>query len=149
MIKNVPPLYGSEQGPTARKIGAYLKWTAFATTCLTSSMFLTGLAPNLLALSLVKTTAKIDISWTEWFMGMAPVGVLLLVFLPWLVYKIYPPELKSSPEVPVWAAKELNEMGRVSFKEISMALLALLALGYGSSAALLSMLPPLRSWCSH
>jgi L-tartrate/succinate antiporter len=50
VIKNIPPLYGSEPGPTARKIGAYLMWTAFATTCLTSAMFLTGLAPNLLAL---------------------------------------------------------------------------------------------------
>jgi L-tartrate/succinate antiporter len=62
VIKNIPPLYGSEPGPTARKIGGYIMWTAFATTCLTSSMFLTGLAPNLLALSLVKQTAKIDIT---------------------------------------------------------------------------------------
>jgi L-tartrate/succinate antiporter len=129
VIKNIPPLYGSEPGPTARKIGSYIMWTAFATTCLTSAMFLTGLAPNLLALSLVKTTAKIDISWTEWFMGIMPVGVLLFVLLPWIVYKIYPPELKSSPDVPIWAGAELKKMGRVSFKEISMALLALLALG--------------------
>jgi L-tartrate/succinate antiporter len=92
-------------------------------------MFLTGLAPNLLALSLVKQTAKIDISWTEWFMGIMPVGVLLFIFLPLIVYKIYPPELKSSPDVPIWAGEELKKMGRVSFKEISMALLALLALG--------------------
>jgi L-tartrate/succinate antiporter len=129
VIKNIPPLYGSEPGPTARKIGSYIMWTAFATTCLTSSMFLTGLAPNLLALSLVKSTAKIDISWTEWFMGMAPVGVLLFICLPWFVYKIYPPELKSSPDVPIWAGEELKKMGRINFKEISMALLALLALG--------------------
>jgi L-tartrate/succinate antiporter len=129
VIKNIPPLYGSEPGPTARKIGSYLMWTAFATTCLTSSIFLTGLAPNLLALSLVKTTAKIDISWTEWFMGIAPVGALLFVLLPWLVYKIYPPELKSSPDVPAWAKNELSKMGRIGIKEVSMALLALLALG--------------------
>jgi len=129
VIKNIPPLYGSEPGPTARKLGSYIMWTAFATTCLTSAMFLTGLAPNLLALSLVKQTAKIDISWTEWFMGILPVGVLLFVFLPLIVYKIYPPELKSSPDVPVWAAEELKKMGRVTFKEVSMALLALLALG--------------------
>ena len=130
VIKNIPPLYGSEpNSPTARKIGSYIMWTAFATTCLTSAMFLTGLAPNLLALSLVKTTAKIDITWTEWFMGMAPVGLLLFVFLPWIVYKIYPPELKSSQDVPVWAAAELKKMGCVTIKEISMALLALLALG--------------------
>jgi anion transporter len=130
VIKNIPPLYGSEpNSPTARKIGAYLMWTAFATTCLTSAMFLTGLAPNLLALSLVKTTAKVDITWTEWFMGMAPVGLLLFIFLPLIVYKVYPPELKSSPDVPVWAAGELKKMGRITIKEIGMAVLALLALG--------------------
>jgi len=129
VIKNIPPLYGSEPGPTARKLGSYIMWTAFATTCLTSAMFLTGLAPNLLALSLVKQTTKIDISWTDWFMGILPVGVLLFVFLPLIVYKIYPPELKSSPDVPVWAAEELKKMGRITFKEVSMALLALLALG--------------------
>lgn len=57
-----------------------------------------------------------------------PVGILLFVFLPWIVYKIYPPELKSSPDVPIWAGEELKKMGRVSVKEIAMALLALLAL---------------------
>jgi L-tartrate/succinate antiporter len=35
-------------------------WVALAATCVTSSMFLTGLAPNLLAVELVKKTAKID-----------------------------------------------------------------------------------------
>ncbi|HEX9142885.1 MAG TPA: anion permease [Candidatus Binatia bacterium] len=129
VIKNIPPLYGSEPGPSARKIGSYIMWTAFAATCLTSSMFLTGLAPNLLALSLVKQTAKIDITWMEWFMGLLPVGLLLFIFLPLLVYKIYPPELKSSPDVPVWAADELKKMGGIHIKEFSMALLALLALG--------------------
>jgi L-tartrate/succinate antiporter len=128
VIKNIPPLYGSEPGPTARKIGGYIMWTAFATTCLTSSMFLTGLAPNLLALSLVKQTAKIDITWMEWFLGMAPVGLLLFILLPLLVYVIYPPEVKSSPHVPAWARDELTKMGRISAKEIAMALLAFLAL---------------------
>jgi L-tartrate/succinate antiporter len=129
VIKNIPPLYGSEPGPTARKIGGYLMWTAFATTCLTSSMFLTGLAPNLLALSLVKQTAKIDITWTEWFLGMLPVGALLFVILPALVYFIYPPEVKSSPDVPAWAKDELKKMGRISAKEVGMAGLAMIALG--------------------
>jgi len=57
------------------------------------------------------------------------VGVLLFSFLPLIVYKIYPPELKNSPDVPVWAAEELKKMGGITFKEASMALLALLALG--------------------
>src|ERR1043166_5768289 len=120
VIKNIPPLYGSEPGPTSRKIGAYIMWTAFATTCLTSSMFLTELAPNLLALSLVKQTAKIDITWIEWFMGMLPVGAVLFILLPYIIYKVYPPEVKSSPDVPVWAAEELKKMGHITMKEIGM-----------------------------
>jgi L-tartrate/succinate antiporter len=60
---------------------------------------------------------------------MLPVGVLLFSFLPLIVYKIYPPELKNSPDVPVWAAEELKKMGGITFKEVAMALLALLALG--------------------
>ena len=50
IVRGIPPLYGSAPGPTARRIGAYLMWTAFASTAVTSSLFLTALAPNLLAL---------------------------------------------------------------------------------------------------
>ena len=49
IVRSIPALYGSAPGPTARRIGAYLMWTAFAATSVTSSMFLTALAPNLLA----------------------------------------------------------------------------------------------------
>ena len=54
IVRSIPALYGSAPGPTARRIGAYLMWTAFAATAVTSSMFLTALAPNLLALGLVR-----------------------------------------------------------------------------------------------
>ena len=53
-------------GPTARRIGAYLMWTAFASTAVTSSMFLTALAPNLLALRLVRQATAIEITWSQW-----------------------------------------------------------------------------------
>lgn len=49
IIRAIPALYGSLPGPTARRLGAYLMWTAFAAMCVTSSMFVTALAPNLLA----------------------------------------------------------------------------------------------------
>ena len=53
IIRNIPVLYGSTPEENPRKIGSYLMWTAIATTCVTSSMFVTSLAPNLLALSIV------------------------------------------------------------------------------------------------
>jgi L-tartrate/succinate antiporter len=128
IIRNLPGLYGSSPGETSRKIGAYIMWTAFAATCVTSSMFITSLAPNLLALDLVSKTVKISISWTEWFVGFLPVGIILILILPYLVYKIYPPEIKSSEEIPSWASQELDKLGKFSRKELVMALLAVLAL---------------------
>jgi di/tricarboxylate transporter len=53
IVNNIPRIYGSEPGPTARKIGAYVMWTAFASTAVTSSMFITSLAPTLAMVLLV------------------------------------------------------------------------------------------------
>lgn len=128
VIRNIPGLYGSEPGETSRKIGSYLMWTALAATCITSSMFLTALAPNLLAVELVKKTAQINISWTQWFVGFLPVGVLLIATMPFIVYKLFPPEIKSGTEVPAWAAQELSKMGRLSRNEVIMGALVILAL---------------------
>ena len=128
IIRNIPELYGSRPGESPRAIGAYLMWVAFATTCVTSSMFVTALAPNLLALEMVKAATGIEITWTEWLVGFVPVGALLLVLLPYVTYKLYPPAIRSSVEVPQWATSELDRMGRMSVHETTMALLAVGAL---------------------
>jgi L-tartrate/succinate antiporter len=109
----IPPLYDSHPGPSARRIGSYLMWTAFAAQAVTSSMFLTALAPNLLAVELVRKTVKIDISWTQWMVGFLPVGLILVLTLPLLTWVLYPPELKHSPEVPRWGDEQLKAMGKV------------------------------------
>jgi L-tartrate/succinate antiporter len=129
VIKNLPPLYDSKPNdPSARRIGGYLMWTALAATCVTSSMFLTSLAPNLLALELAQKTAKVEFSWMQWFMAFAPVGVVLLVAVPLLAYFLYPPEVKSGEEVPKWAATELVKMGSISRRELTLAILVVVAL---------------------
>ena len=129
VIRHIPPLYDSQPGPTARRIGAYVIWTAFATTAVTSSMFVTSLAPNLLALGLVEKTIGYRFSMGEWVVGFLPIGLLLVATLPWLVYKVYPPEVTGSAEVPRWASAELEAMGPVSGREKTMAALALVAIG--------------------
>ena len=127
IIRGIPALYGSAPGPTARRIGAYLMWTAFASTAVTSSMFLTALGPNLLAVNLVKQATAIDITWSQWSIGLLPVGLLLIAILPLLVYLIYPPEVRSSPDAAAWAKAELAAMGRLSIKEMVMVLSILAA----------------------
>ena len=129
VVRAIPPLYGSLPGESAGKVGAYLMWTAFAATCVTSSLFLTALAPNLLALEMVKKATGLEVSWVQWFLGFAPIGLPLLLALPWLVLKIYPPEIRASAEVPPWAAQELAKIGAVTRREWTMAVLVVVALG--------------------
>jgi anion transporter len=128
IVSQIPKIYGSAPGPTAAKIGTYVMWTAFATTAVTSSLFLTALAPNAAALSIAKKTVGIEITWSHWFIGFAPLGVLLLLLVPLLSYLICKPEVKESPEVVAWAASELKEMGPLSRNEWIMAALVILAM---------------------
>jgi L-tartrate/succinate antiporter len=127
IIRGIPALYGSAPGETARRIGAYLMWTAFASTAVTSSMFLTALGPNLLALGIVRKTIGIDVTWSQWAAGFLPVGLVLIVPLPLLVYWIYPPEIRVSQEASAWAKEELARMGPLSRKEAVMSLFILVA----------------------
>jgi len=128
IIKNIPEIFGSYPGETARKMGAYLMWTGLATTAVTSSLFLTANAPNLLGLDLVAKATKITITWREWFLGFLPLGALLFIAVPYLTYKVYPPEIKESVGADTWAAGELEKMGSVTRRELIMAGLAIIAL---------------------
>ena len=128
-IRNLPPLYGSMPNePSRRLLGSYLMWTALAAVSVTSSMFLTGMAPNLLAVELVAKGVNIQITWMSWFMAAAPVGFLLLIALPWLAYVLYPPTIKEGKEVVAFAAEELRKLGGLSKRELLLIAFVLLAL---------------------
>jgi L-tartrate/succinate antiporter len=119
VIRGIPPLYRSEpDSPSARRIGSYLLWTAFAASCVTSSLFLTALAPNIIAVDFIKRMVGLEIGWLRWFAAAASFAVPLLALLPLLGFALYPPELKSSPEVPAWAAAELARLGPLSRREV-------------------------------
>jgi L-tartrate/succinate antiporter len=128
IVKHLPEVFGSLPGPTARKIGSYIMWTALATTCVTSSLFLTANAPNLLGLDIVRKTTQIGVTWREWFFGFLPMGALLLATVPLLVYVLYPPGIRTSDGAQQWAAAELRALGAISRRELTMAGLAVVAL---------------------
>src|SRR5499427_1553451 len=90
IIRNVPVLYDSKPNdPSARRIGSYVMWLGVSAAMITSSLFLTGLAPNLLALEIVRGATNIRIGWLAWFVAFAPVGITLLIAAPLLTYWLY------------------------------------------------------------
>ena len=83
--------YGSKPNDaSSRRVGSYLMWVAIATTCVTSSLFLTGASFNLLAAGFVEKLTRVNISWTDWFATAAPVIIPLLLLVPILTYCLYP-----------------------------------------------------------
>ena len=128
IVKNIPFLYDSTPEKDPRKIGAYITWVALASTCVTSSMFSTALATNVLAKSLVEDVGIIGPTWGQWFLYFLPVGLILIILVPLITYFVYPPTVKTSKTIPEWAGNELKRMGKTSKNEIIMAILSCLAL---------------------
>jgi L-tartrate/succinate antiporter len=130
VIRHIPELYGSHPfDQTSRRLGSYLLYTGLAVGFITSSMFITALAPNTLAISIIEQTTGVAVSWVGWFVGFAPVGLVLLAATPLVIYRIYPPGIRTSPEAPRWAAEQLGGMGPMSRRETTLLVLVVLALG--------------------
>lgn len=121
--------YGSKPNDaTSRRVGSYLMWVAIMTTCVTSSLFLTGASFNLLAAGFVEKLAHVEIRWTDWFLTAAPVIIPLLILVPALTYWLYPPEVKRNSEVSSWAAAQLDRMGPLTRREMILAAVVVLSL---------------------
>ncbi len=64
----------------------------------------------------------INISYSRWALGAIVPGIVSLIVMPLLLYKIFPPEIKHTPAASEFAAKELAEMGPMKQSERLMLL---------------------------
>ncbi len=117
ILKSIARSYGSEPDDgTARRIGAFLIKTSFQGTVITSTMFLTAMAANPLAAQ-IAGNAGVEITWGSWALAALVPGLVSLAVVPWILYKIYPPEIKETPAATRIARDHLEEMGRLKPEE--------------------------------
>jgi len=129
IVSDLAQVYESKPNdPSARRVGSYLMWVAIATTCVTSSLFLTAASFNLLAVGLVEKLTQTDVHWMDWFRTSATAIIPLLIVIPLLSYWLYPPEVKHSTEVSKWAALKLEKIGPLSRRELILAAIVVLSL---------------------
>lgn len=109
--------YGSTpEAGSARKMGSYLVSLAYQANVLTSAMFLTATAGNPLIAALAGKLG-LELTWMTWACAALVPGLLSLAILPGLLFYLYPPEIKHTPEAPAFARKKLNEMGSMKSNE--------------------------------
>lgn len=116
ITQSIASAYKSEPGPTARKAGAFLMLCVSQIDAIVCMMFLTAMAGNLLVAELAKSQG-VDISWTTWFVGAIVPGIASLILLPIVLYLIYPPQVKKTPEIPGIAKAQLRKIGPMSLAE--------------------------------
>lgn len=120
IMKSIASSFGSEpEDGTARKIGHYLALVNYHINPITSAMFITATAPNPLIVQFIAdaTGADISITWGMWALAALLPGLVCIALVPWVVYLVYPPEIKNTPDAKPFAQAKLAEMGPMSYSE--------------------------------
>ncbi|KAL1564636.1 cytochrome P450-dit2 [Salvia divinorum] len=122
IIKSLSLSAGSKPGdPSKKKLGSYLVQSQFQSAGNSSGLFLTAAAQNLLCLKLAEELGVvISNPWVSWFKAASVPAFVSLLATPFILYKIYPPEIKDTPDAPAMAAKRLELMGPVTKNELVM-----------------------------
>lgn len=113
--------------PSRKKIGAFLSFIAFHANVISTALFITGAAPNMVA-SQMAVQKGYTMSWISWFTAAIVPALIATIVIPLIIYKIFPPEIKETPDAKNWADEHLAEMGPVSKPEKIMSVVFLLAI---------------------
>jgi len=132
---SVARAFGSEPGPTASRMGAFLMKTLYQGDLVVSAMFLTATAPNPLVAELARQSAGIQVSWTMWTVAASVPGIVALIVVPLVVYGLCPPTLRDTRPAQQLAAERLRGMGPMGRNERVMLMVFSLVLVLWLSAA--------------
>ncbi len=105
---------------TAQRIGSFLVLSVFQGTIITSTMFVTAMAPNPIIARLA-ADAGVEISWMLWAKAAIVPGLISLLIIPIVTSWLCPPTLKDVSSAAQQARTHLAEMGKVTRSEWMMA----------------------------
>lgn len=117
ITRSVAAIFGSEPGPTARRIGTYLVLVSFHATYTASAMFLTGMAANPLIAEFALKIGGAQLTWLRWLSGSIVPGGLTMCIVPWLLFRMTKPEVRDTSAARELADRELARMGPLSPEE--------------------------------
>lgn len=120
IARSLAEAYDSKPGPTARRLGAFLLVTIYQSDVIACAMFLTGQASNVIVAKLAMQSANIDLNYSTWLLGSSVPGILSLAFIPWLIFKLYPPTVTHTPDATHLATEELERIGPMKRNERMM-----------------------------
>lgn len=117
VAKGIALSFGSDpRKGTSRLIGSYLMKCCYQGSVITSAMFLTAMAANPLFAAL-SSEAGYPISWGTWALASIVPGLISLAVMPYVLYKLYPPDIHYTPDAARDAKEKLIAMGKLGWQE--------------------------------
>lgn len=120
-----PPVESSR-----RRLGAFLAMNSILGLSLSSAMWFTAMAANPVGANVAGNIIGAQITFSTWVKAACVPTLVALAIVPVILYRMFPPELRKTPEAPQAAREALKAMGPLSRDEriMSVVFLVLVAL---------------------
>jgi DASS family divalent anion:Na+ symporter len=99
-----------------RRMGGYLMFCGMASLSVSSALWLTATSGNPIAVSLAEPYG-VKINFGSWMLAASVPVLLMIALLPLVLYKLFPPGVKGTPEAPKAARESLRRMGPLTRNE--------------------------------
>ncbi len=101
---------------TRKKMGAFLMMNSMAGLSISSALWFTAMASNPVGAGIAEKMG-IHITFGSWFIAALVPSLVAFILIPRLLYKVFPPEVKDTPNAPIMAKEALVKMGKMSKNE--------------------------------
>ena len=113
-----------------RRLGGYLMFCGIASLSVSSALWLTATSGNPIAVSLAAPYG-LDINFGSWLVAASVPVLTMILLLPFVLYKAYPPGAQQTTDAPANARAALLKMGPLSRDERIVAVIfALMVAGW-------------------
>jgi len=118
IARSVTETYDSrpEDGTEAR-LGTFLMTMLYQCEVILCATFLTGQASNVMIQRIVAQQANVDLNYSIWFFSAIVPAIVSLTVIPLMIYWLFPPEVKQTPNAVSFAHDELQKLGPLSRDE--------------------------------
>src|SRR5712691_3395903 len=114
LAKSLSEAYESKPGETAGRLGAFLMTLIYQCDVIICAMFLTGQASNVLISKFAQQVTGIELTYARWALAASVPGLISLLVVPIVLFRIFPPEIKHTPAAAQFASDELKRIGRMN-----------------------------------
>jgi len=102
---------------TAGRLGTFLMTMLYQCEVILCATFLTGQASNVIIAGFAAKQANVDLNYSIWFISAIVPAMVSLTIIPLMIYRLYPPEVKETPNAVSYATEELRKLGALNRSE--------------------------------